>query len=163
VTQEITMFNDTIAANVSFWDDRAPVGVRERVRAALHRASCDFLDQLPSAEDTQVGDRGVNLSVGQRQRIAIARELYRDPDILIFDEATSALDSESEQAIQRSMEAMRGTKTMMIIAHRLSTIRHADHIVVIDDGRVAEEGTFRALYDRPGSLFRAMCDRQNFL
>lgn len=164
VTQEITMFRDTILANVAFGDDVAREDVRARVRDACAQAQCrEFIEQLPHQYETNVGDRGINLSVGQRQRIAIARELYRNPEILIFDEATSALDSESERAIQRSIEALRGAKTLVLIAHRLSTITHADSIYVIDAGRVVEEGTFDALYGNPSSVFRRMCDLQSFV
>ena len=132
------MFNDSVAHNVSLWDPREN---QERVHSACGRAYCaDFIEALPRAYDTMVGDRGINLSVGQRQRIAIARELYRDPEILIFDEATSALDTESEQFIQKSIEEIKGTKTMILIAHRLSTIKNADYIYVLDYGKVIAKG-----------------------
>ena len=110
-----------------------------------------------------VGDRGINLSVGQRQRIAIARELYRDPEILIFDEATSALDTESEQFIQKSIEEIKGTKTMILIAHRLSTIKNADYIYVLDHGFVVEEGKFDELYENQQTKFYEMCKMQSFV
>lgn len=164
VMQEIVMFNDTIVNNVSFWDTRNMEDVRERVRLCCERASCDaFIKALPQQYETVVGDRGINLSMGQRQRIAIARELYRDPSILIFDEATSALDSESEFAIQNSIESLRGSKTIIVIAHRLSTIKGADYIYVIDRGSVVEEGSFTTLYQNERSAFRQMCDRQSFI
>lgn len=163
VTQEITIFNDSILNNVSFWDPTPKEEVNVRVERACLMAQCkEFIEKLPQKYDTPVGDRGINLSVGQRQRISIARELYRDPEILIFDEATSALDSESEQAIQKSIEALKGSKTMILIAHRLSTIKNADRIYVIDQGRVAEQGTFQELYENPSSAFRRMCDLQSF-
>lgn len=164
VTQEITMFRDTILANVAFGEDVSREDVRMRVRDACDQAQCrEFIEALPNQYETNVGDRGINLSVGQRQRIAIARELYRDPAMLIFDEATSALDSESERALQRSIEALKGMKTLIVIAHRLSTIKYADYIYVIDAGRVAEEGTFDALYGNASSVFRRMCDLQSFV
>jgi ABC-type multidrug transport system fused ATPase/permease subunit len=160
VAQEVVMFHDTIANNISFFDE-------EVSEAKLHEVGCqaschEFIAALPNGYETVVGDRGINLSVGQRQRIAIARELYRDPEILLFDEATSALDTESELCIQRSIELLKGKKTMMVIAHRLSTIKEADYIYVIDGGSVLEEGTFEELYNRDSSTFRSMCDNQSF-
>jgi len=163
VTQEITIFNDTISQNITFFEPENGVEVRARVVDACERAQCrGFIEALPQQYETRVGDRGINLSVGQRQRIAIARELYRDPEILIFDEATSALDSESERAIQKSIESLKGSKTMILIAHRLSTIKHADRLYVIEQGRVVEEGTFTELYQNPQTRFRRMCDLQSF-
>jgi subfamily B ATP-binding cassette protein MsbA len=162
VTQEITIFNDSILRNVTFWDPETG-DQHERVVDACERSQCrGFIEDLPEGYHTHVGDRGINLSVGQRQRIAIARELYRDPEVLIFDEATSALDSESERAIQASIEALKGSKTLVLIAHRLSTIKNADHIYVLDHGRIAEHGTFGELYSNPSSVFRRMCDLQSF-
>lgn len=163
VTQEIVMFRDTIANNISFWDELADEAVTSKVVAQCARAFChDFIERLPAQYESNVGDRGINLSVGQRQRIAIARELYRDPEILIFDEATSALDTESEQFIQKSIEAVKGTKTMVLIAHRLSTIKNADYIYVLDQGRVVEEGSFPDLYNNTSSRFYKMCEQQSF-
>lgn len=164
VTQEIVMFRDTIASNISFWDDRNGEAVTSKVVARCAQAFCrDFIERLPQQYETNVGDRGINLSVGQRQRIAIARELYREPELLIFDEATSALDTESEQFIQKSIEAVKGTKTMILIAHRLSTIKNADYIYVLDHGQVVEEGTFDILYGNPQSKFYEMCKLQSFV
>ena len=110
----------------------------------------------------RIRHRPSELSGGEMQRVAIARELYRDPEILIFDEATSALDTESEQYIQQSIEEIKGTKTMILIAHRLSTIKNADYIYVLDKGRVVEEGTFDALYKNEKSKFYTMCRMQSF-
>ncbi len=160
VAQEVVMFHDTIANNIAFFESEI---IENKLHDVGRRASChDFIVELPNGYETVVGDRGINLSVGQRQRIAIARELYRDPDILLFDEATSALDTESEHCIQKSIEALKGQKTMLVIAHRLSTIKDADYIYVIDKGRVIEEGTFDELYSQSGSTFRSMCDNQSF-
>jgi subfamily B ATP-binding cassette protein MsbA len=103
--------------------------------------------------DTVLGDRGVRLSGGQRQRIAIARALLRDPDLLILDEATSALDSISERAVQASLEALMKGRTVVAIAHRLSTIENADNIVVLESGRVVEQGTFLELTERKGQFW----------
>jgi len=126
------------------------------------RAHCiEFIVRAQKGYDTVIGDKGVKLSVGQRQRIAIARELFRDPQIMIFDEATSALDTESERFIQDSIMSMRGTRTMVIVAHRLSTVKHCDLIYVLSKGKVVENGTFDDLYGDPQSLFHKMCKMQN--
>src|SRR4029077_20006333 len=103
---------------------------------------------------------GVKLSGGQRQRLAIARELFKQPGILVLDEATSALDSESERAIQQSIDSLAGQLTILIIAHRLSTIRNCQHICVLQDGRIVEQGSFEELWARPGSRFRRLCELQ---
>ena len=133
------------------------------MRSVCERAYCtDFIEALPGGYDTVVGDRGINLSVGQRQRISIARELYREPEILIFDEATSALDTESEKYVQQSIDDIKGEKTLILIAHRLSTIRNADYIYVLDKGRVVEEGRFNELYGDENSKFYKMCMLQSF-
>ena len=157
------MFRDTILANV-IGDAPMTAETLDRVRAVCAQAQCRaFIEALPQQYATDVGDRGMQLSGGQRQRIAIARELYRDPDILIFDEATSALDTESERLIQQSIESLQGSKTLILITHRLSTIRNADIIYVIDAGRVHEAGTFDALYQNSNSAFRRMCDLQRLV
>lgn len=161
VTQEPALFNDTIANNISFWDPADPVEVRRKVLAAAQAANCrDFVEGLDLGFDTVLGDRGVNLSGGQRQRVAIARELYKSPELLILDEATSALDSENEAQIQKSIEALKGKLTTVVIAHRLSTIRNADRIFVFSQGRLVEEGQFASLYGKGDSFFRKYCDLQ---
>jgi len=163
VTQEPVVFNDTVAANICFWscDPEDPDSAR-RIREAAHKAYCDrFINQLPALYETIIGDRGVKLSAGQRQRLAIARELFREPELLILDEATSALDSESELFIQQSIQEMKGALTVILIAHRLSTIRTADYIYVLADGGIAEQGTFKDLFETEGSRFRQMCLLQN--
>ena len=110
--------------------------------------SWDFVSGLPDGLDTIIGERGVRLSGGERQRIALARALLTKPQLLILDEATSSLDVENEKRIQESIEALHGNMTIVIIAHRLSTIRNADQIIVIDDGRVVETGTWDELISR---------------
>jgi ABC-type multidrug transport system fused ATPase/permease subunit len=160
VPQDCLLFDDTIANNISLWDDGKDT--RARVMEAARRASCDtFILQTESGYDTLIGERGVKLSGGQRQRLAIARELFREPEILILDEATSALDSESERAIQQSIDSLKGKMTILVIAHRLSTIRNVDRVFVLKGGRIVEEGGFDDLYAQPGSRFREMCEQQN--
>jgi len=151
VSQDVVMFNDSIAANVALGAEvDGP-----RVRAALAGANLlDFVDGLPQGVDTVVGHNGNQLSGGQRQRLAIARALYKDAPILILDEATSALDSESERAVQTALDALMRGRTTLIIAHRLSTIEHADRIVVMDGGRVVEQGTHTALLAAGGLYAR---------
>ena len=137
VTQEVTLFNDTIFNNIAYgkYTD-------DEVRRAVSSAHMDeFIDSLPDGLNTVVGDQGILLSRGQRQRIAIARALLKDAPILILDEATSALDSESEQHIQKALDQLMENRTTLVIAHRLSTIENADRIIVLSKGHIVEEGT----------------------
>jgi ATP-binding cassette, subfamily B, bacterial MsbA len=151
VSQDVVMFNDSIAANVALG---AEVDA-DRVRAALAGANLqDFVNGLPQGMDSIIGHNGNQLSGGQRQRLAIARALYKDAPILILDEATSALDSESERAVQTALDALMRGRTTLIIAHRLSTIEHADRIVVLEAGRVVEQGTHAALLATGGLYAR---------
>ena len=151
VSQDVVMFNDSIAANVALGETADPL----RLRAALDGAHLmDFVDGLPQGMDTLIGHNGGQLSGGQRQRLAIARALYKDAPILILDEATSALDSESERAVQAALETLMRGRTTLIIAHRLSTVEHADRIVVMDAGRVVEQGTHVALLASGGLYAR---------
>ena len=162
VTQEPVIFNDTIANNVSFWAEGIPPDeLNKKIEAAAKLAHCvEFIQKTEKGYDSVIGDKGVKLSVGQRQRIAIAREIFKDPAIMIFDEATSALDSESERLIQESIQAIMGTRTMIIVAHRLSTIKQCDYIYVLDEGKVIEEGNFEALLAHHDSRFARMCEAQ---
>lgn len=158
VTQESVIFNDTVHNNIALWsrdsDSRAKVQVAARAAGAS-----DFIESLPEGCDSLLGDNGINISGGQRQRISIARELYKDTSLLIFDEATSALDTESEMEVQKSIDALRGKKTIILIAHRLSTIRNCDIIYLLKDGRVVEEGTYDSLYNLNGE-FTQMVNNQ---
>jgi subfamily B ATP-binding cassette protein MsbA len=138
VSQDVVLFNDSVAANVALGDRIDPVRVAEALRAA-HLA--DFVDTLPQGQDSAIGHNGSQLSGGQRQRLAIARAIYKDAPILILDEATSALDSESERAVQSALEQLMKGRTTLVIAHRLSTIEHADRVLVLEAGRLAEQGT----------------------
>jgi ABC-type multidrug transport system fused ATPase/permease subunit len=123
----------------------------KEVEEAVRRARLqDFIASLPEGLDTVIGDRGVKLSGGEKQRVSIARALLKKPDILILDEATSALDSKTEKLIQDAIDDAAKGKTALVIAHRLSTIQHADCIVVIEDGRCIEQGTLQELLDKNG-------------
>jgi len=148
VSQDIVLLNDSIALNIAFGSDSID---RERVlQAAIAANAMDFIDRLPLGIDTLIGENGAKLSGGQRQRIAIARALYKDAPILILDEATSALDSESERLVQSALAKLMDNRTTLVIAHRLSTIEHADLILVLDQGRIAQSGTHAALLAEDG-------------
>ncbi|MDF1544627.1 MAG: ABC transporter ATP-binding protein [bacterium] len=148
VTQETLLFNDTIRNNIAYGLNGTQ---QEKVEEAARMANAHgFISQLEHGYDTQVGNRGVKLSGGQRQRVAIARALLKDPQILIFDEATSALDTESEILVQEAINRLMINRTSLVIAHRLSTIKNADRIIVIDDGRVVQEGTHDQLMAEQG-------------
>jgi len=164
VSQEAAIFDDTIANNICMWaaDSEYDGSLAEHVRVAAEQANiADYIESLPDGYQTWVGDRGILLSGGQRQRLCIARELFRKPQLLILDEATSALDSESEQAIQKSIDALKGSITVVIIAHRLSTIRNVDQVYVVHQGRIIEQGSFRKLRDTEGSQFRKLATIQS--
>ena len=128
-------------------------------RAARTAHAYEFVSALPQGYDTVVGERGMQLSGGQRQRLAIARAILRDPPVLIFDEATSALDSEAERLVQSAIDRLLEGRTVFVIAHRLSTVQRADQIVVLDQGRVVEQGDHATLLAR-GGLYRRLHDLQ---
>jgi subfamily B ATP-binding cassette protein MsbA len=149
VSQDVLLFDDTIAANIAYGAMSAtPREAIERAAAAAH--ALEFIRALPQGFDTPVGENGVRLSGGQRQRVAIARAILKDAPILILDEATSSLDSESERQVQAALDTLMQGRTTIVIAHRLSTIEHASRIVVLDQGRVVEEGGHAALLARGG-------------
>ena len=151
VSQDVVMFNDSLAANVALGTEVDLARVRDALAGAHLQ---DFVAGLPQGLHTLIGHNGSELSGGQRQRLAIARALYKDAPILILDEATSALDSESERAVQDALETLMRGRTTLIIAHRLSTIEHADRIVVLDAGRVVEQGAHTALLAAGGLYAR---------
>ncbi|XP_027205312.1 multi drug resistance 50 [Dermatophagoides pteronyssinus] len=160
VSQEPMLFDKTIAENIAYGDNSRQVEHSEIVRASQNAYIHDFIKSLPKGYDTSVGDKGAQLSGGQKQRIAIARALVRNPKILLLDEATSALDSESEKAVQKALDEARKGRTCLVIAHRLSTIRDVDKIMVIQNGRIAEQGTHEQLIERRGiyyQMYTAQC------
>ena len=150
VLQETYLFSETIQNNIAFGSEVDPARVREVAQLA---AASDFIERLPLAYETKIGESGLALSGGQRQRVAIARALYRRPAVLVMDEATSALDTESERAIQENLSRVLGDRTAIVIAHRLSTVRHADMILVLDQGKLVEQGTHDELVARRGLYF----------
>ncbi|MGC8641546.1 MAG: ABC transporter ATP-binding protein [Isosphaeraceae bacterium] len=157
VEQDVFLFDGTIAENIAY-GDRWATPARIRSAAAAANAA-EFIDRLPHGYDTLIGERGVRLSGGQRQRLAIARAVLADPRIFILDEATSNLDTESERLIQQSLATLLKGRTSFVIAHRLSTIRHADRILVLDDGVVVELGTHDELMSSSGQ-YRDMVELQ---
>ena len=148
VTQETVLFNDTIENNIRLGKPEASM---EQIEAAARIANAhEFISESPEGYQTNIGDRGTKLSGGQRQRLSIARAVLKNPDVLILDEATSALDTESEKLVQEALDKLLAGRTSVVIAHRLSTIKNADRILVIDEGRIAEEGTHAELIERGG-------------
>lgn len=159
ITQDPVIFNDTIFNNVTLWAEQNDFNVKRFNLAIQKAAIATFVAEQPLIAETILGSDGVNLSGGQKQRISIARELYKDIDLLIMDEATSALDSETERAIQESIDALKGEYTILIVAHRLSTIRNADRIVVLKKGEIEQIGTYQQLINS-SSLFNKMVQLQ---
>lgn len=148
VSQDIFLFNESVSYNIGL--DRPGVTC-EQITAAATRAYADeFIREMPYGYETKIGDRGLNMSGGQRQRIALARAIVQMPEILVLDEATSSLDSESERLIQNYIDEIRGKTTMVVVAHRTATIRDADKIVVLEDGKVVEEGDWEHLIESAG-------------
>ena len=157
VLQDTFLFNGSVRENIAYG---RPGASSEEIEAAAQMANADeFVRHLPDGYETQIGERGVRLSGGQKQRIAIARAVLTDPAILILDEATSSVDSESEALIQEALRRVMAGRTTLIIAHRLSTIQHADTIVVLESGRIAEKGTHGELHQRRGT-YRELYDFQ---
>jgi ATP-binding cassette, subfamily B, bacterial MsbA len=159
VTQETILFDGTVRDNIAYGETRPS---EERVTAAARAACADeFIDRLPQGYETAVGEGASRLSGGQRQRLAIARAIYKNAPILILDEATSQLDTESEALVARALTNLMQGRTTLVIAHRLSTVRRADRILVLDRGRVVEQGSHADLLTRPG-VYRRLHDMQYF-
>lgn len=159
ITQEPVIFNDTIYNNVTLWAEKKERNIQRFYEVLKMASIADFVEILSDKEETELGNNGINLSGGQKQRISIARELYKDIDILIMDEATSALDSETEKLIQENIEALKGKYTILIVAHRLSTIKNADKIVFMNKGRIEAIGTYQDLLSMQSS-FKRMVELQ---
>jgi subfamily B ATP-binding cassette protein MsbA len=160
ITQESVIFNDSILNNITLWN----YDEKKNKEWLLNVIKMSRLDDFIISDDELlrvVGDRGISLSGGQRQRISIARELYKKPQVLILDEATSALDSETENYINKSIESLKGSVTLIVIAHRLSTIKNADNIYVIEDGKSIENGSYQELSDNPNSKFSSLIKFQS--
>lgn len=158
VPQDVILFGGTIKENIAYGKPNA--SEEEIVAAAKQANAFNFIDGFPEKFETLVGERGVKLSGGQRQRIAIARALLKNPSILILDEATSSLDSESEKLVQEALEILMEGRTSIIIAHRLSTIRNADKILVLDNGRITEEGTHQELINLENGIYKNLSNLQ---
>ena len=160
VPQEVILLGGTIEENIKYGKPNAS---EQEVREAAKKANALlFIEELPDKFNTIVGDRGIQLSGGQRQRIAIARAILKDPIILILDEATSALDSESELAVQDALNKLMQNRTSLVIAHRLSTIKNANKIIVLDKGRIVDEGTHEELLTKENGTYKKLNNIQFF-
>jgi subfamily B ATP-binding cassette protein MsbA len=152
VTQETVLFDDSVRNNIAY--GRAEERLERVMEVARASQAHDFIEKLPAGYDTELGEFGARLSMGQRQRLTIARALLKDPPILVLDEATSALDSESELKVQKALDILMQGRTSIVIAHRLATVRGADRILVMDAGRIVEDGSHKELLARGGAYAR---------
>jgi ABC-type multidrug transport system fused ATPase/permease subunit len=157
VPQDTILFNDSIFNNIKYGTTKT-VDLTDIKQVAKLSFIDDFIESLPNGYDTIVGERGLKLSGGEKQRLAIARALLKNPQILIFDEATSALDNKSEEFVQKAMDNLRTDKTIIVIAHRLSTIKDADKIIVIGNGSVVESGTHAELMAKKSTYYQMNAD-----
>ena len=156
ISQEPVIFDDTLFNNVTFWQPKNEETMKKFLQVVEQAKISTFFDSLPDKEDSRLGNNGITLSGGQKQRISIARELYKDIDLLIMDEATSALDAETESSIKENIDALKGKLTILIIAHRLSTIKNADRILMLKNGRVDAEGNYKKLESDSPSFKRML-------
>jgi len=157
VPQDTVLFNDTIAYNIAYG---RPGASQQAVMEAAEKAAIhNFIMQLPKGYETVVGERGLKLSGGEKQRVAIARTILKNPPILVFDEATSALDTKTERNIQNALNEVAAERTTIMIAHRLSTVVDADHIIVLQNGRIVEQGNHQQLLEQQGK-YAAMWSQQ---
>lgn len=161
ITQEAVIFNDSLYNNISFWAEPTPENLQKFKKAVQLAHLQELIESLPEKEYTLLGDSGILISGGQKQRISIARELFKDVDLLIFDEATSALDSETEKSIQENIESLKGSCHIVLIAHRLSTVKNADIIMVMNNGFIEARGTFAELM-KSNQRFQNMVELQEF-
>ena len=158
VFQDVVLFDDTVMENIRLGKRGA---TDEEVRTAARAANCDeFVSHLPQGYDTSIGENGTKLSGGERQRISIARALLKDAPIVLLDEATASLDVENETKVQEALSRLLMGKTVLVIAHRMRTVAGADHIVVLEDGHVAQQGSPAELIEQ-GGLYRRMVELQN--
>jgi subfamily B ATP-binding cassette protein MsbA len=158
VTQETILFNDSVKNNIAY--GRTDTPIENIIEAAKIANAHEFISRLPNGYDTKIGDRGTKLSGGQRQRLSLARAILKNPPILIFDEATSALDTESEILVQEAVERTLAGRTSVVIAHRLSTIQHSDRIIVVEKGRIVEEGTHFELLTNEAGTYKRLYELQ---
>lgn len=159
VSQQSILFNDTVFNNITLGTENS--SMEEVIEAAKIANAHEFIEKLPNGYHTNIGDGGDKLSGGQKQRLSIARAVLKNPPIMILDEATSALDTESEQLVQEALNNLMANRTSLVIAHRLSTIQHADQIVVVHEGEIAEQGTHTELIDKQG-IYKRLTDLQTF-
>lgn len=159
ITQEPVIFSDTVFNNVTLWSEKTEENLNRFWKALKQASIFEFVDQLSLKEDTNLGNTGILISGGQKQRLSIARELFKDIDILLMDEATSALDSETERIIKENIDSLKGKYTIIIIAHRLSTIKEADQIILLSEGEILEMGDFKSLVER-SPIVRKMVELQ---
>lgn len=157
VMQEGFVFSDTIAGNIGLIDE---IPDRQKIDRAVETANIkEFIENLPLRYNTRIGNDGHGLSTGQKQRLLIARAVYKEPDFIFFDEATNSLDAQNEKTIMHNLDNFFKDKTVVIVAHRLSTVKNADQIVVLDNGEISEIGTHKELVEKKGAYFNLVKDQ----